>query len=98
MNYFYAILWFVIGLVLIFSMTKENKIFCFAGIFFLFLGAWWLIDALLPEINLFDGGWGIALRCVSAAALVLLTVSFLRERRRMIRSHEENEKEKSGNK
>lgn len=95
MNYFYAILWFVIGLVLIFSMTKENKIFCFAGIFFLFLGAWWLIDALLPEISLFDGGWGIALRCISGAALVILTISFLLERRRMLRKQEESkEKDK----
>lgn len=93
MNYFYAILWFVIGLVLIFSMTRENKVFCFAGLFFLFLGAWWLADALLPDISLFEGGWGTALRCISGAALVLLTVSFLLERRRMLRKQEENKKE-----
>ena len=31
MQYFYAILWFAIGLILIFSISKENKIFYFAG-------------------------------------------------------------------
>ena len=36
MQYFYAFLWFAVGLILLFSMTKESKIFYFAGGFFLF--------------------------------------------------------------
>ena len=59
MQYFYAFLWFAVGLILLFSMTKESKIFYFAGGFFLFLGAWWLADALMPEMKLFEGGWGL---------------------------------------
>ena len=55
MQYFYAILWFAVGLILIFSLSKENRIFLFAGGFFLLLGAWWLADALLPEVDLFAG-------------------------------------------
>ena len=51
MQYFYAILWFAVGLILIFSLSKENRIFLFAGGFFLLLGAWWLADALLPEVD-----------------------------------------------
>ncbi len=82
MQYFYAILWFAIGLILIFSVSKENKIFYFAGGFFLFLGLWWLIDACLPETNLFAGGYGIVFRCVGAAALVILAVSFVRAYRK----------------
>ena len=31
MPYAYAALWFAIGLILIFSMGKENKVFYFAG-------------------------------------------------------------------
>lgn len=82
MQYFYAILWFAVGLILIFSLSKENKIFLFAGGFFLLLGAWWLADALLPEVDLFAGGWGIALRCISGAALAVLAVTFVREYRK----------------
>lgn len=85
MQYFYAMLWFIVGLVLVFSMSKENKIFILAGGFFLFLGAWWLADALLPDVNLFDGGWGIALKCVTGAALVILVVCFAREYRKNTR-------------
>ena len=46
MQYFYAIMWFAVGLILIFSMSKENKVFLLAGGFFLVLGGWWLGDAL----------------------------------------------------
>ena len=88
MQYFYAILWFAVGLILIFSISKENKIFYFAGSFFLLLGAWWLADALLPEVNLFAGGWGIALKCLSGAALVVLVICFLRNYQKVKRESE----------
>ena len=78
-QYLYAGLWFVVGLILIFSMSKENKIFIFAGLFFLILGGWWLANALMPEVGLFEGGWGIALKCITGAALVILTAAFIRE-------------------
>ena len=82
MGYFYAIMWFAVGLILIFSLSKENRIFYGAGAFFLLLGAWWLADAFLPETDLFSGGWGIALRCVAAVALVVLSVFFVQEYRK----------------
>ena len=81
-QYMYAGLWIVIGLILIFSMAKENRIFILAGAFFLVLGGWWLANALLPDIDLFAGGWGIALKCVTGAALVILTAAFVREYRK----------------
>lgn len=81
-QYLYAGLWFAVGLILIFSMSKENKIFILAGAFFLLLGGWWLANALLPEVKLFEGGWGIALRCITGAALVILTTAFIREYRK----------------
>lgn len=81
-QYMYAGLWIAIGLILIFSMAKENKIFILAGAFFLVLGGWWLANALLPGTDLFSGGWGIALKCVTGAALLILTVAFVREYRK----------------
>lgn len=92
MQYFYGFLWIAVGLILLFSMTKENKIFYLAGGFFLLLGGWWLADALLPEVDLFTGGWGIALRCVTGAALVVLAVVFVKEYRRKKKEAEEAEK------
>lgn len=91
MQYFYAIMWFAVGLILIFSMSKENKIFLLAGGFFLVLGGWWLADALTPELNMFDGGWGIALKCVTGVALVILTVAFVREYRKKGRDVKDDE-------
>lgn len=93
MQYFYAILWFAVGLILLISLSRENKVFIAAGIFFLFLGGWWLADALLPQVDLFAGGWGVALRCVSAAALVGLGAVFVREYRRGVKkSKDEGDK------
>ena len=60
MDYFYATMWFIVGLVLIFSISKENKVFYIAGGFFLLLGGWWLGTALLPVQDLFAGVIGRA--------------------------------------
>lgn len=79
MPYFYTIMWFMVGLILIFAMSKENKIFLLAGAFFLLLGGWWLANELLPDIDMFAGGWGIGLRCITGAALVILSVAFIKE-------------------
>ena len=92
MSYFYAILWFAVGLVLIFSISKEHKIFYFAGGFFIFLGGWWLTDALLTEIDLFAGVPGIILKCITGAALFILAVFFVRENRKRSREYDENKK------
>ena len=55
MEYVYAGMWFLIGLLLIWKLRKENQVFAFAGGIFLFMGAWWLADALLPQLDLFGG-------------------------------------------
>ena len=44
MGYVYAAMWLIAGLILIFRLSKENKIFYVAGGFFLVLGVWWLLD------------------------------------------------------
>lgn len=81
MTYIYAGMWFLVGLILIFRMGKENRVFYGAGAFFLVLGGWWLADALSPE-NLFAGVWGWVLRGITAVALVLMCVVFFRENRK----------------
>ncbi len=85
MGFFYAILWFIVAFILIFTVSKENKIFYFAGGFFVLLGVWWLVDSLMPENNFFGGAWGIALQIVTLIALVVLSAFFLIERNRSIK-------------
>lgn len=89
LGYFYAALWLIVGFVLIFTLSKENKIFYLAGGFFLLLGVWWLLDSLLP-VSLFAGWWGVALRVVTLAALAVMVWGFLTERRRNIQKDLEN--------
>ncbi len=91
MGIFYAVMWFIVGLILIFVLSKENKIFYVAGAFFLLLGGWWLADSLLPQDDLFAGGWGLALRVVTIVALVALSVAFFLERQRNIKKEMEEE-------
>ena len=82
MAYMYGVAMLLAGLILIFSLSKENKIFYVAGGYFLLLGGWWIADALLPDMDLFAGGWGIAFKVLTAAVLVLLVVVFVKEFRK----------------
>jgi membrane protein implicated in regulation of membrane protease activity len=82
MEYVYAGMWLVVGLILIFRMSKENKIFYFAGGYFIFLGIWWVANALLPDVHLFTGGWGLALRIITGAALAVFCIVFFRDYQR----------------
>lgn len=78
MTYFYALMWALVGVILIFLLGKENRVFYPIGVFFLILGAWWAAGAY-TGMNLFAGAWGWALRAVTAAALILACVEFARE-------------------
>ncbi|WP_101698305.1 hypothetical protein [Clostridium minihomine] len=82
MAYIYPLMWFAVGLIMIFKLHKENKIFIFAGIYFLFLGGWWLMSILHPEYNLFRGQMGLLMRGISAFALIIVGVAFFREKKK----------------
>ncbi len=75
MEYVYAGMWLLVGLILIFRLGKENKIFYLAGAFFLILGGWWGANIFTQE-DLFSGVWGTVLRIITAIALVLLCLVF----------------------
>ena len=92
MSFMYAILWFAVGLVLIFSISKENKIFYVAGGFFVLLGIWWLLDGLFPKWEVFSGWAGTALQLVTLVALVVLSIVFFIERQRNVKAEVIREK------
>lgn len=77
MQYVYTAMWFMIGLILIISLARENKIFYLAGGYFILLGVWWLLDLLLNGI-MFSGALGIGFKTVSGVILVVLSVYFIR--------------------
>lgn len=81
MQYVYAGMWLLIGLLLIFRAAKENHIFYFAGGFFILLGLWWVADTV-ANLNLMSGAWGWGMRGVTAAALAVFCLAFYRERRK----------------
>lgn len=94
MEYVYAGMWLIIGLLLIFRFGRENKIFYAAGGFFIFMGGWWLVDALI-ETDLFTGVWGWIFRGVMAVALILMCLAYYRSRKEDKRNNakpEENKK------
>nr|WP_319489543.1 hypothetical protein [uncultured Caproiciproducens sp.] len=78
MPYVYAAMWFIVGLILIFRMSRENRVFYAVGAFFILLGGWWLANAALGA-NLFTGVWGWVLRAITAAVLILACVVYYRE-------------------
>ncbi len=96
MSFIYAIVMFIVGLILIFSLSKENKVFYVAGGYFLVLGIWWLIQGLMPETNPFAGGWGIAFRVITGVVLVLLVIVFVKEYRKKGRDVKDDSSAKKG--
>lgn len=81
MGFVYAAMWLLVGLILIFKMGRENKVFYVAGAFFLVLGAWWLADVLSPR-DLFAGTGGILLRVLIGIVLVIVSIAFYREKKK----------------
>ena len=82
MGYVYGGVMVIAGLILIFSLSKENKIFYVAGAYFLVLGGWWIANGLTPGQDLFAGVWGIVFKCLTALVLVVLVIVFAKEYRK----------------
>ena len=95
MQYVYAGMWLLIGLLLIFRAAKENHIFYFAGGFFILLGLWWFADTL-TDINLLSGAWGWGLRGVTAVTLAVFCIAFYRERKKSTSKQASGSSEGSG--
>lgn len=81
MIYIYPAIWFLAGLIMIFKLRQENKIFIFSGIYFIFMGAWWLYGILYPEIPVFTGTLGWIFRGITAVALAIVGFAFYKEKK-----------------
>lgn len=89
MQYIQIVMWFLVGLLVLVSMRKENKIFYLAGGYFIVLGIWSLLDLLLPEADLFGGAPGVAVKAVSGIIFLVLFVFFIYHYRRNLRQNKQ---------
>lgn len=80
MAYVFSAMWFIIGGYLIYNGIKENKLFCYLGSYFLFLGLWWIADEFI-QIDLMGGIYVWILRGVSAVALCIAGVIYYRQKK-----------------
>ncbi|MGI6256188.1 MAG: hypothetical protein ACOYJZ_11270 [Acutalibacter sp.] len=98
MNVLVPIIIALAGLILIFSLSKENKVFILAGGYFLVLAGWMAADRLWPDAKVFAGPWGIGFRVITAAVLVVLVVVFAREYRKKGEDSSEHSKSSKSSK
>lgn len=89
MNYFYAVVWYLVGLLLIVELRKEHPVIVWLGIYFLFVGAWWTVRAATGT-DVFSGAMGWIFRGVTAAAVAAAGTALWRERRK--RAQDDGEK------
>lgn len=82
LDYIYAGMWFLVGLILLLRLRKENRVFLFAGFLFLFMGVWWLANILLPELDLFGGVYAWLFRGVMAGALIVTVLAYYKQRKK----------------
>ena len=78
MNYVYSVLWFVVAVILFVRYRKENKAVYLLSGYFLFMGAWWLVNALSPDIDLMGGYYVWIYRGVTLVVLVVVLLYYMR--------------------
>lgn len=71
MDYLYAAGFTLIGIYLIYYAIKEFRFLLLPGIYFVFLGIWWLASQLTPETDLLGGIYAWILRGISAVVLLV---------------------------
>ena len=81
MQYLYAGIWLLMGLVLMVYMGRKNKLYVFSGWIFLLMGIWWLLQAIFPHVPFFHGWMNWVVKIVLGLSLLLLCIIFFRERR-----------------
>lgn len=81
MNYIYSALWFIIAIYLFYQGIKQTKALFMLSAFFLYMSVWYLIDAILPGIDMFNGVYGIIFRCVAGVVLIVCIIAYIRYRK-----------------
>lgn len=70
MTYLYIVGFLLIGIYLVVMGIKEYRFLLLPGVYFIFMGAWWIVDIPLTA-DLQSGIYVWVLRIVSAAVLIV---------------------------
>ena len=82
--YIYTTMWFIIGIALLYVGIK-NKFgvtTVVLSVMFIFMGVWWLIDALIPKIDMLQGVYGWIFRLVIAVFVLASALCYLQYRKK----------------
>ena len=93
MGYVYALLWFVIAVVLFVQFRKESRIIIGVSAYFVFLGIWWLANQIV-SVDLMGGIYVWILRGVSALVLVVCMAGYVFQRNKEGDSSRDRKKDK----
>ena len=75
----YTVMWFVIAIG-IFYVGKKNRLgitTTVASAMFLFMGLWWLIDALVSGVDFMSGTLAWVFRCIIAIFVVAIALCYI---------------------
>ena len=89
MNFIYALMGFLIGIMLLIFMRKENKAFYFFSFVFIFMGLWWLLDEI-TTLSFFEGSLLLLFRAVMAVSLLIAIIVYVREKKSMTQDSSKN--------
>lgn len=92
MGYFYGAAWLIVALILFFKMGKEHRVFYFLGGYFVFMSAWWILDAALEQDFFGNNIYGWGFRVITAAVLALSIWVYLKEKSNRAEANSDNEK------
>ncbi len=96
MGYVYAVLWFAVGMILVFKMGKENKAFFAVGGFFFFWGIWQTLNEILT-VDMYVGIYGWIFKGTALLALILCVLVVYGERKKSLIPTEKNKSSNDSN-
>lgn len=82
MGYVYALMWMIMVAFIFVKSRKINPIFYVISLYFEFMGVCWLINEI-SIINVFEGIYLIVFRVISAIVLIIVSVIYFREKRKV---------------
>ncbi|MGN0476198.1 MAG: hypothetical protein ACI4HM_02560 [Ruminococcus sp.] len=83
LNIVYAVMWFIIAIGL-FYVGKKNNLGITATVtsaMFLFMGIWWLINILIPDVDFMAGVLAWVFRIIIALFVVAIALCYIQYRK-----------------
>lgn len=83
LNIVYAVMWFIIAIGL-FYVGKKNNLGITATVtsaMFLFMGIWWLINILVPDVDFMAGVLAWVFRIIIALFVVAIALCYIQYRK-----------------